>query len=109
MSDTKNNLTPLSVIAHATATKSGFWEHKPNAYESIALIHSEVSELLEALRDGNPPAKHIPQHSSAEEECADIIIRVLDLAGANNWSIGEALQDKMEYNKTRPHKHGRAH
>ncbi len=109
MPDTENNLTALSLIALDTATKNGFRENSPNAYESIALIHSEVSELLEALRDGNLPSKHTPQHSSAEEESADIIIRVLDLAGANGWSIGEALRDKMEYNKTRPYKHGRSH
>lgn len=39
-------------------------------------------------------------------ELADIIIRVLDLAAAYGIDIGKAVVSKMEYNKSRPEKHG---
>jgi NTP pyrophosphatase (non-canonical NTP hydrolase) len=41
-------------------------------------------------------------------EFADIIIRVLDACGAYGIDIEEAVQLKMEYNRTRPFKNGRA-
>ncbi len=45
----------------------------------IALIHSETSELLEAMRTGAPDDKVALPGATAE--AADIIIRVLDLFG----------------------------
>lgn len=74
--------------------------------ELIALIHSEVSECLEALRHDNPVSDHVAEISLAEEELADVIIRVMDLAYCKGWNIPKALFLKMQYNKTRPYRHG---
>ena len=74
--------------------------------ELIALIHSELSECLEALRHDNPESKKTPEVSLAEEELADVIIRLMDLAYARNWNVAKALFLKMEYNKNRPIRHG---
>ena len=39
-------------------------------------------------------------------ELADIIIRVLDFAAQQRINMDAAVVEKMEYNATRPHKHG---
>jgi len=70
-------------------------------------MHSELSEALEGLRDGNPPDKHVPEFTSAEVELADCIIRIMDFAQGCNMRVAEALIAKHQFNKTRPRKHGR--
>ena len=92
---------------HATAKAKGFWDGPRNDGEMIALMHSELSELLEALRDGNPPSKKIAEFSAAEEEIADLIIRALDMCGGRGWRVGQAIDAKMKYNAWREYKHGR--
>ena len=100
------SITQLAEVIHTTATSKGWWEGDRNNGELIALIHSEASEALEALRHGNPPSDHIPEFSGAEEEMADVIIRVLDLSAARGWRIGEAIIEKMRFNDRRSYKHG---
>jgi NTP pyrophosphatase (non-canonical NTP hydrolase) len=72
----------------------------------IALIHSELSEALEAIRHGNPPDDKIPEFTGLEAELADTVIRIHDMAGAYKLRVGEAIEAKMAFNHTREHKHG---
>lgn len=72
----------------------------------IALIHSELSEVLEGLRHGNPLDDKIPEFTSAEAELADAVIRIMHLAVRNRWNVGEAIVAKMKFNATREHMHG---
>lgn len=90
---------------HDISVSKGWWEKERNDGELLALIHSEVSEALEGLRkDINDD--HIPQFKMVEAELADACIRIFDMAAARNYRLAEAIIAKMEYNKTRPHKHG---
>ena len=65
---------------------------------SLALIHSEVSEALEAVRLDNK--------SNFFEELADAVIRVLDLVGAFPVDFENVISKKIEFNKNRPQMHG---
>lgn len=78
--------------------------------ERIALIHSELSEALEAYRD---PGHSIHDLWFDEEkpegvpaELADAVIRILDTCEAYGIDLSRALEVKMAYNATRPFRHG---
>jgi len=85
---------------HAVAKEKGWWEEARNEGELIALMHSELSEVLEAMRN------HAPKEAVAEE-LADCCIRIFDYCGAKNIDLEKAILKKIEYNKSRPYRHGK--
>lgn len=101
------DIKELAKELHATAKEKGFWDEDRNFGEMIALIHSELSEALEADRQGNPPCDKIPEISAIEEEMADALIRILDLCEGKGLDIENAITLKMAFNAKRAWKHGK--
>ena len=119
-------LNRLSELIYYANKKKGFYEDAPFLYQDVTMDESEeyenlniylgnkimlmVGELAEAhegLRHNNPASEHIPEFSALEEEMADTIIRILDFCGYQKLRIEEAINAKLDYNATRPHKHGK--
>ena len=110
------NIDELAKEIHKNATEKGFWDYmyenlepKADAFiffaKQIAMIHSEGTEVLEALRKQKGEQEVV-------EELADIIIRVLDLYeglrmnGDVKDSLNDVLMRKLEINTRREKMHG---
>ena len=74
------------------------WLNTLKVATAIALIHSEASEAMEALRTNDL--------GNFAEELADVLIRVLDLSSGLGINIDQAVYDKLEQNKVRGYRHG---
>jgi NTP pyrophosphatase (non-canonical NTP hydrolase) len=74
--------------------------------QKLALIHSEISEAMEADRKDLMDDKLL-HRKGLEVELADAFIRICDMAGGLNMDLGGAIIEKLEYNRNRPHKHGK--
>lgn len=95
---------------HDSAKSKGFYDSLNMAEfnsqaKQIAMIHSEATEVLEALRKSKG-------ERAVVEELADILIRVLDMyealrrAGEVESSLDEVFDDKVIVNRERPFLHG---
>lgn len=121
-------INKLSKEIHANNKAKGFYEKEKNIGEMLALIHSEVSEALEADRT-NVYAKlkesqknvlmgwvndsDFKEHFESsvkdtfEDELADIMIRVMDLSIFKSIDLEFHVKAKMKYNSLRSYKHGK--
>jgi len=95
--------------AHQAAVDKG-WYEEPRAFgEVIALMHSELSEALEEYRNGRDIREIYFENGKpcgVPIELADAVIRIADTCGHFGIDLEAAIQLKMRYNATRPHKHG---
>ena len=112
-------LDVLANEAHTTAKEKGWWENMDrNVPEQLALFHAEISEALEEFRShGHECLTRIDMDVDGKPgkpggfpiEIADLFIRVFDTCGRYGVPLGEAMKLKLEYNKSRPHRHGGKH
>lgn len=100
----------MAIMIQERNAEKGFWDEgrMRNKGELMALMHSEISEMLEAVRRKVPAmAEKVPEFTEEEEELADLFIRGLDYAGGFGLRLGDAILAKLKYNAMRPFKHGK--
>ena len=117
-------INKLSKEIHEITKSKGFYDTERNMGEILCLIHSEVSEALEADRANKTSSTEISElmilndvdfkakfeestKNTFEDELADILIRVMDLAGYKDIDLESHIKAKMRYNALREHKHGK--
>ncbi|TPN04516.1 hypothetical protein [Mesorhizobium sp. B2-1-2] len=93
-----DGLQAAQKLAHETATNAGWYidpeTGKPierNFGEVIALMHSELSEALEADRKNKRRDDKLPHRGAVEVEFSDGIIRILDTAAANRIDVASVF------------------
>ena len=96
--------------AHENSVKHGFWKKDRDFGEVISLMHSELSEAFEEYRKGKGFNESYYEEDGKvcgiPSELADVIIRIFDFCGGNDIDLEKIILEKMEYNETRPYKHG---
>ena len=111
--DALHPIDAMCAEVHKIAVEKGWWENTDAERDFEKLLtpmHSELSEAYREWRDdsGNPyystTANGKPVGMTAE--LADCVIRIMDWFGAIQLSLSSILRRKIEYNKTRPYRHG---
>lgn len=125
------DLTKISQEIHGNAVEHGFWDGNPKPEHFLMLVFTEVSEMVEADRKGTRanlektdigPATNIMRENlreaiemandfngvfesfiknTVEDEMADVVIRLLDLAGS--MGIDFAHLNPCNYRRSFPH------
>ena len=125
------NLNELAKEINENANKKGFWnnmhfavditknqvrsigldKHVRDAFisQKLALVHSEISEAMEATRLNNYENNGygLYEKDTFVDELADSLIRILDICGELKIDIESQVSWKMEKNKQREFMHGK--
>jgi hypothetical protein len=98
-------IVTLCRLSHQASAK---WYRDPatgepvvrNFGEVVALMHSELSEALEADRKGLMDDK-LPHRPGQEVEFGDTVLRITDTCGHRGYDLAGAIIEKMRFNNVR--------
>lgn len=96
----------------------GFWDNERNVGEMLMLVTSELGEAMEAHRkgkffkgekliDGDKEYFEARVKDTFEDEIADAVIRLLDMAGGLGIDLEFHINAKVQYNRSRTKLHGK--
>jgi|TARA_R110000868_G_scaffold279694_2_gene539766 NTP pyrophosphatase (non-canonical NTP hydrolase) len=122
------NIKEIQKEIHKVNVKKGFWVGGDrNVGEMLMLVVSELGEAIEAHRSGRKAlvelfnVKEIDRTEPSdyqndfeqcikdtfEDEVADAVIRIMDMCEGLGIDLERHIDLKLEYNRTRPYKHGK--
>lgn len=92
---------------HEISKSKGWHDEERSPLDVHMLIVSELAEATEAVRKSSCDEWVKGEKPEGEAvELVDAVIRIFDYFGAKGWDFEETLKAKMEYNRTRPYRHG---
>ena len=121
-------LNEISKQVYEANKLTGFDVKNENIGQTLCLIHSEISEALEAIRHDKKASLMAFDYreedretdldfqsdftaiikDTFEDEIADTFIRLMDLVGALEIDIDRHIELKRKFNSLREYKHGKA-
>jgi NTP pyrophosphatase (non-canonical NTP hydrolase) len=105
----------MGAVVHEVNEANGWHEQEVPFPEAVALLHSEVSEALEAWRawglEDQTAAPDFtglssPKPEGVGSEFADLLIRLLHYSELFGIDLHVEFQRKLAYNRTRGYRHG---
>lgn len=121
-------LNQISKQVYEANKLKGFDVKNENIGQTLCLIHSEISEALEAVRKDKKASLMAFDYreedretdldfqsdftdlikDTFEDEIADTFIRLMDLVGALEIDIDRHIELKLRFNSLREYKHGKS-
>lgn len=106
-------LTPIALLVFeelSNLTESWFSGvqgfDKKNFPADLMLVVTELAEACEGDRKPHPD-RDCPEFDNRVTEIADALVRIFHMCGKYDLPIGPAFIAKMNFNLTRPVKHGK--
>lgn len=103
------SINQLAKRCYEDAYELGWYNPPKSNVETLAMVITEVCEAIDELRN-HKVSVYCKKESLKPEgwgvEIADAVIRLLDFAGSQGLDLETIIEMKLEYNKTRGHRHG---